>query len=177
MGLRRQEGVLPAGLEGDALKGSRRRFNRWSGRLIATACTVGWMGLIFYLSSSPPDALPRPLQEDFLWSGAIVAGRNLGTIRDVAGHLVLYGLLGPLLLVTLWSWIAGSRLRLWWMLVAIALGSWYGVLDEYHQSFVPGRSASVIDLVVDGLGTIAGTTSLQYLVALARGRGKHLPQP
>jgi VanZ family protein len=30
----------------------------------------------------------------------------------------------------------------------------YGVLDEVHQMFVPGRDASVYDLVADGLGAI-----------------------
>jgi len=32
----------------------------------------------------------------------------------------------------------------------------YGVLDEIHQAFVPGRSATVSDAVADGLGAMAG---------------------
>jgi VanZ family protein len=28
----------------------------------------------------------------------------------------------------------------------------YGVTDEWHQSFVPGRSADAIDLVADAVG-------------------------
>jgi len=34
----------------------------------------------------------------------------------------------------------------------------YAVSDEYHQSFVPGRNASVIDILVDSLGILTTMT-------------------
>jgi VanZ family protein len=30
----------------------------------------------------------------------------------------------------------------------------YGVTDEFHQSFVPGRHASLLDLVADSFGAL-----------------------
>ena len=128
----------------------------WVWRLISTVSAAGWMGFIFYLSSySPVDLLPRV--EQFSW---------LGKWREVVGHLVLYGVLGALLLITLWSWVVASSHKIKWALLAICLGILYGVLDEYHQSFVPGRTATAIDLFVDVLGVtigVMGSSWLRYL--------------
>ncbi|MEM9861948.1 MAG: VanZ family protein [Myxococcota bacterium] len=32
----------------------------------------------------------------------------------------------------------------------------FGLSDELHQAFVPGRTAELLDLVADGLGAVAG---------------------
>ena len=51
---------------------------------------------------------------------------------------------------------AGRRsTRLGWALAAIALVGAYAALDEYHQSFVPGRTAAVADVLLDTSGGIA----------------------
>ena len=42
------------------------------------------------------------------------------------------------------------------VLVAIILGSLYGVSDEYHQSFIPGRFAMLDDVVADVVGSVLG---------------------
>ena len=40
----------------------------------------------------------------------------------------------------------------WVFLLAFAISVLYGVSDEYHQSFVPGRDPSLLDWLVDALG-------------------------
>lgn len=40
--------------------------------------------------------------------------------------------------------------------IAIAVTSLYGIIDEIHQSFVPGRSCSIFDWIADTTGAIAG---------------------
>jgi VanZ family protein len=42
-------------------------------------------------------------------------------------------------------------------LAAIALTTAYGMSDEWHQSFVPGRTADITDLRADATGAILGT--------------------
>lgn len=32
----------------------------------------------------------------------------------------------------------------------------YAILDEYHQTFIPGRSGQVIDVLIDSIGIIIG---------------------
>jgi VanZ family protein len=39
---------------------------------------------------------------------------------------------------------------------ACAIASAYGVFDEWHQSFVPGRYASLTDVTLDVAGAVLG---------------------
>lgn len=41
-------------------------------------------------------------------------------------------------------------------LLAVAIALAYAVFDEFHQSFIPNRSASVFDIVVDSFGIFLG---------------------
>lgn len=52
--------------------------------------------------------------------------------------------------------------RLAWALLAILLVAGYASLDEFHQSFVPGRTAAVGDVLIDTSGGVAA----QLLAAL-----------
>ena len=42
-------------------------------------------------------------------------------------------------------------------LICTAIASGYGVLDEVHQYFVPGRSSDIFDWIADILGSAAGS--------------------
>lgn len=42
---------------------------------------------------------------------------------------------------------------------AILISSLYGVSDEYHQLFVPGRSFDVLDMVADAIGSVMGASA------------------
>ena len=58
-----------------------------------------------------------------------------------------------------WLWIralrpsVGGRAAL---ALALAVTLAYAVGDEYHQTFVDGRSGSPLDVVIDGLGAAVG---------------------
>ena len=70
-----------------------------------------------------------------------------------AGHLLMYGVLAACWMRGLaYGRPANGRDALW----AIVLSTLYGASDEFHQSFVPGRGATVIDVVIDGVGAILG---------------------
>lgn len=68
---------------------------------------------------------------------------------DKVAHFSAYLVLGFLLAQ------GTSYLRLpgW---IAIALGLFYGFLDEVHQSRVPGRHADLADWFADATGTLVG---------------------
>jgi VanZ family protein len=63
---------------------------------------------------------------------------------DKIAHFSVYGLLATLLCRLGGNWRAGA-----W---AILLTSLYGITDEWHQSYVPGRSTEVADWVADTSG-------------------------
>ncbi len=46
--------------------------------------------------------------------------------------------------------------------LSFVLGTLYGISDEIHQSFVPGRMADVYDAVADGVGCIIGVCIFWY---------------
>ena len=78
-----------------------------------------------------------------------------GGLTDYTGHFIGYALLGALLLRALAgaTW-RGVTARAGWLAVLVA--SAYGLTDEIHQVFVPGRSATVEDWVADSFGAITG---------------------
>ena len=100
---------------------------------------VAWMmGFIFYCSHQPGDELPLP--------GFFLA--------DKLAHTMVYAALGAAWLHALdRRWRRRHPALAAWS--AVAFGLFYGLSDEYHQSFVPGRFPSVADLVADGVGGLA----------------------
>jgi VanZ family protein len=80
----------------------------------------------------------------------------------VAGHLLVYSVLAALLYGGLPSELGrGQRAAL-----AFAIAVAYGASDEFHQSFVPGRDASLGDLLVDA---IAASSTLAVIARWAPG--------
>ncbi len=74
-------------------------------------------------------------------------------IPDKWAHFIAYGLLGTLILRTKWVWGRGTR----GMFIAVSVASLYGISDEWHQSFVPGRYPDVVDWIADTLGALLAT--------------------
>lgn len=70
-------------------------------------------------------------------------------ISDKWLHLVEYAVLGFLLARAM------ERIGPWGVAPTI-IGMLYGMSDEWHQSFVPGRDATLIDVVADTVGSAIG---------------------
>jgi VanZ family protein len=109
---------------------------------------------IFVLSSRPAQRLPAlPFAQ-----------------ADKIAHAVAYGLLGAFLALAL-----GVRRGLVGRAaLALALCAIYGASDEWHQSFVPGRQVSVLDLLAD---TIGATVAIVLVARRARQREDRSPCP
>ena len=85
-------------------------------------------------------------------------------IRKCA-HFTEYFILSLLILRGIRAGAKGMRLR--WALIAILLVAGYASLDEFHQSFVPGRTAAVGDVLID---TSGGAVALIVASLFARFR-------
>jgi VanZ family protein len=95
------------------------------------------MGGIFLLSHQPGDSLPMPDITNF----------------DKLSHCLVYAVLGVTFLFALPpSWRQRHPLLAGCATVLFCLG--YGITDEFHQSFIPGRFASGGDLVADTVGGV-----------------------
>lgn len=77
---------------------------------------------------------------------------------DKLAHFLVYGLFATLLLRVFFQ--PGRKWRgIGLSMLVIAL---YGVSDEFHQSFTPGRSVEVADWVADTLGALVATVAYSY---------------
>jgi len=74
---------------------------------------------------------------------------------DKLCHFLEYGILGFLLIRALGSSKTG-RTGLSLRIAAIVLAVVYGVTDELHQYFVPGRNMEFMDILSDALGAFTG---------------------
>lgn len=54
-------------------------------------------------------------------------------------------------------------LRRYAAILAILVGIFYGITDEFHQSFVPGRSSNQWDLLADGIGIVIAQAGIILL--------------
>jgi VanZ family protein len=90
-------------------------------------------------------------------------------IRKCA-HFTEYFILSLLLLRGIRGENRGTRLA--WALLAIALVACYASLDEFHQSFVPGRTAAVGDVMIDTSGGIAAQAIAALVVLWGHIRGE-----
>ena len=100
----------------------------------AVACAI----LIFGLSSIPGTTLQSYPFVSF----------------DKLLHILEFGVFGYLLALALERNTA-TWVREHWLSIAIIVGILYGVADEWHQGFVPGRTAAAADAVADGIGVFA----------------------
>lgn len=116
-----------------------------------------WMLVIFALSSVPGRPLPG---ESDVYGLFVWIPPNLQNLL----HVPVFGLLA-------WLWqqaLLGRGFRFWpASLAALVLTVGYGVLDEWHQSFVFGRYASSTDVALDTAGAVAAI----LLVRLMHGPG------
>lgn len=125
--------------------GTARLLQRWLdvGWPWRAAAALAWGGLIWWASSRPART-PQP-------------GRLQPFLHNAA-HLGVYAVLAGLVFCAL---PPGRPLRR--AAAAAAVATLYGAIDEWHQSHVSGRVASLGDLTTDLAGAVFGVSCLLWL--------------
>lgn len=83
-------------------------------------------------------------------------GRGL---QNIAGHFLIYAALGVTLALFACS-LGWEKRRV--LLFAVVIATFYGLTDEFHQSFVPHRSVEIKDIIVDFLGATVGALAIVW---------------
>lgn len=119
-----------------------------------------WAALIFvfstdiFSSANTAGAFEPILQQLFPQLPVDYIERLHAVFRKL-GHFTEYFVLGGLLWRALrYHDAAGSRSRR--LALSIAITAIYAISDEWHQSFVPSRTASLIDVLIDTFSGICG---------------------
>lgn len=106
-------------------------------KTISWLLVIAWMAIIYYLSSIPQLHSGLPSRWDLLF-------------RKLA-HITEYAILTALI------WNAARQMHAIritsWLLAAVG-ATGYAMLDEYHQSFVFGRSGNWVDVGIDVIGVV-----------------------
>ncbi len=118
--------------------------------------TLLWTAVIFAASSDPFSAgntgsLLEKLIEIIVGHPIAPSQFDLAhfAVRKAA-HLAEYGILGILLFRSF-----RAERRDWdyrWSLAAVAIAAAVACLDEWHQAFIPSRTASPYDVLIDTIG-------------------------
>jgi VanZ family protein len=131
-----------------------------------------WAALIFIgstslLSGSHTSALVRPV----LWLFPHASEATLALVHFLvrkAGHLTEYAILA-LFAARAFRTSARELLRARWFWISLLFVVAYALSDEFHQSFVPSRTASIYDSMIDSVG---GLTALVLLAIRLRVRAE-----
>ena len=115
--------------------GWRYGLGRWGPAL-------AWAAVIFTFSSFSQLPAPPP------------------GITDKHAHVAVYAVLGALVV---WGLTDRKLVRTTWTTVAVAViaAVLYGLSDEFHQSFVPGRDVSGLDVAADVVGGLLGAGAVR----------------
>jgi VanZ family protein len=107
----------------------------------------------------------------FIFAASSVPGNQIpAAIWDKLAHLLVYAVLGAFFMLPL----AGGRVAgvtAATMVSAVALSFLYGVSDEVHQMFTPGRSPDIGDVIADTIGAAAGVAAVGVLAVVCRAFG------
>lgn len=130
-----------------------------------------WMALISLASTGEFSAAhtSRILRPLLLWLFPQISEERIAVAHYLirkAAHFSEYAVLGFLAGRAFLS-SSQRRLREHWFGAAVALIICYALLDEFHQSFVSSRTASIFDSIIDIAG---GLFALMCFTHLKRGR-------
>jgi len=120
----------------------KKRVLRW-----LPAVTI--MVLIFIASATPGEEIPE--------------FGNFDLIVKKGGHMIGYLLLAIACFLAAYGDTKNVTRS---VVISLCLSVAYAVLDEYHQSFTPGRFPSAMDIGIDTIGAVIGVSISAFVVRL-----------
>ena len=151
-------------------------------KIVLWILVIVCMGTIFFFSSQ------EATESSALSSGLIVSVIRFFNAREVfseaeikeisiafnnivriGAHFTIYGVLGFLMALLIGEYkIRGVKQLSYSVLWSIL----YSFSDEIHQSFVPGRSAQISDIITDALGALSGA-ALAVIISIIINKKHH----
>ena len=146
-------------------------------KIIKWVLVILCMVEIFMFSADPADESDKKSNFIIVSIAEIMAGRKLtGEEREKkieenvllvrkGAHFLIYFVLGFLVLSLLKEYHDIDRKML---LIAFVISFIYACSDEIHQLFVVGRSGNIIDVGIDSLGALFGTSLYYFIYKIRR---------
>ena len=134
----------------------RTRWKLW----LALTATVLWLWFIYARSARPAEVSHEESEAVLGLLLRLFPNISLYTVRKLA-HFVEYFILGGLL------WLDWRLLGRGPVLLPLGAGLVFAAGDEYLQTFIPGRSGELADVLLDFSG-VALATALLWLIRRLR---------
>ena len=93
-------------------------------------------------------------------SKSSVPGTGGISYLPIVYHFVVFFLFSFFLLAAIKG---NKKLKVSYLITALILSVIYAISDEFHQSFVPGRDASIRDILTDSAGIILSLLTYVYI--------------
>jgi VanZ family protein len=141
--------------------------------LMDFAVTVLWMGLIFSLSTATfSSAQTEPFIASLCsklmpWFAVLNIETAELLIRKMA-HLSEYFIFG--IIITHLLKKRSGLTPISQIFLVVPFGITYAISDELHQSFVPSRTASEMDVLLDTIGLVCGTFCFYVCVSIRQAK-------
>lgn len=141
------------------------RGHSWRSRLWRYGPLALWLGFIFYASTGAMSAseTSRIIGPLLRWLFPDLSAASLAQAHFVTRKLAHFAEYALLALLAARAFITSSQatLRRAWFAASLLLVVACASFDEYHQSFVPSRTGTVRDSLIDIAG---GFTALMWLI-------------
>lgn len=137
---------------------------------IAIVAVISWMALIFYLSNQPASTsseLSGSIVQFFIslvsWLPITVDSHMLHFLIRKSAHFVAYFILG---LLTFHAVQLYKGTNVHTIMMASLIAVVYAISDEFHQTFIPGRSGEMRDVIIDSAGSLIGIIAYICFITL-----------
>lgn len=132
-----------------------------------------WLAFITFASSDQFSATntSRLIEPLVLWLFPNVSSETLSLIHFLtrkAAHFTEYGILA-FLAARAFRASSNATMQRGWFLFSLLLVALYSLIDEYHQSFVPSRTSSIYDSMIDTVGGLT-VLAIVYIYHASRSR-------
>lgn len=133
--------------------------------------------VIIFLFSSQDNVKTNDLSRSFTKKIAEIVFSNFSAMKDdiknniilemnlfirKAAHFSIYLIMSVFIYAEAVLWLKKYFLG---GIVSVGICSFYAVIDEFHQSLVPGRTPLVKDVIIDSCGAIFGTLVCFFIIS------------
>lgn len=166
----RRSGTVPSVQRNSDIDQMNRRASRIHDAMHLLPAII-WMVLIFALSARQwafgragdlEPGMSRAETSWYDWSTRFEWSWSPLALLGRAAHITEYAVLAALLY---WGFRRVTRRHPRAASLALAVTALYGITDEIHQSFVPGRTPSVPDLLIDLIGAALALLAIEVWLA------------
>jgi len=119
-------------------------------RAVYVVAALSHVAFISFLSHVPGERLPS-------------AGLGMSLLFNFM-HAPIFAVLAAWIALALWDRASAEPLSNARSSLAVALAVGFALFDEWHQSFVSGRSSDPIDLITDLAGSAGGVLAVRILL-------------